>query len=220
MRFVILRFRTIAAKGRFDMRVLLSIGILLLVVSCSQKGQITVRNESAKDIEVYIEGMGYILEPNVGVTQEIDIGRKFIFGPSDKKITIEGAGECVFPFIHIIKLEDEETKSVSIEGNAGTIILCNSYTSQELPLYLIPCGSQDWGEPVEYVPPLVCTAWVVEPGCWNVKLGNFVDNSCTALYIELDICEESTLTCESGSWIANGNDPPKVNVSGYRRLNE
>ena len=65
------------------MRLLPIASLLLLLLACSQDGDVTVHNDSGPYLEVAMDGSAYLLDDGESVTKRIDIGRKFIFGPDD-----------------------------------------------------------------------------------------------------------------------------------------
>ena len=147
------------------------IALLCLFAACSQKATITVENYAGPDVEVAMEGNIYVLDDGEAVTQEINIGRKFIFGPSGKTVLVEGVGFCKLPFAREVRVEDKDSRTVTLYEDAGTVTVCN-YTGFDLPLFLSPCDAPTWGEPIDLIPPDVCAVWKVEVGCWDLKVGD------------------------------------------------
>lgn len=154
------------------MKMLPCICILLCIVACSQTADITVDNYAGPDLAVEIDGKEYLLDDGESITQEIEIGKKFIFGPDDKCIPVEGEGLCRFHFSEMVTVEDGDHKILTIYGDAGYIGICN-YTSDYLFLYLAPCAATSWGSVIDVLSPGECTPWIkVDIGCWCFKVTN------------------------------------------------
>jgi hypothetical protein len=149
------------------MRMLLCLSACVLLVGCSQDGNVTIHNYSGPDLEVDLDGATYLLDDGETVTKQVHIGRKFIFGPDDRAVAIRGIGYCKLPFEEIVFVGDGGTVLYTVFGDAGYIDICNE-TGYTVELYLSWSGDPSWGDPVELVPDGYCTLWMLEEGYWDM----------------------------------------------------
>jgi hypothetical protein len=138
-----------------------------LLIGCSTEGDLTIHNDSGPYLEVRVDGAAFLLDDGETVTKRIDLGRKFLFGPDEKAVSIRGEGECKLPFNDMVLVNDERTVLYTVFGDAGYIDICNQ-TGYTIELYLSPCADASWGEPLELVPDGYCTYWMLERGCWDM----------------------------------------------------
>jgi hypothetical protein len=149
------------------MRPLLYLCACLLLAGCSTEGDITIHNDSGPQLFVTVDGTTFCMDDGEIVTKRIDLGRKFIFGPDDRVVTVRGEGYCKLPFEDFVTIEEDRNVVYSIFGDAGYIDICN-LTGYTLELYLSSCADGSWGEPLELVPDGRCTTWMLEEGCWDM----------------------------------------------------
>ena len=146
--------------------------------ACAQEGNVTVQNEAGPDLLVLMDGSSYLLDDGEAVTKEIKIGRKFIFGPDDKLIFVEGEGECKWPYSIGVTVKNDGNEFVTILGDAGYIDICNT-SGYTLDLYLVTCSNPSWDDPIDVIPDGWCSTWQVEDGCWDLLVdataGSFTD---------------------------------------------
>jgi len=140
---------------------------VVLVAGCSQEGSVTVHNQSGPDLEVRVDGARYFLGDGQVATKQVDIGRKFLFGPDDRAVVVSGEGYCKWPFDDVVPVTDERNTLVELYGDAGYFDICN-VSGYTLELYLSPCESPTWGDALELVPGGYCTTWMVGQGCWDM----------------------------------------------------
>ena len=140
---------------------------VLFLLGCSQDGSITVHNQSGSSLELYMDGSSYHLYDGEVVTKPVEIGRKFIFGPDDRAVAVAGEGECKWPFEDVVVVVDNRSTVLDVYGDAGYFDICN-VSGHALELYLSPCSSDDWGEPLELIRDGYCSTWMVEEGCWDM----------------------------------------------------
>jgi hypothetical protein len=107
--------------------------------SCSQKGTVEVTNRSGEALSGAIDGDHFTIGSGGTVSEEIDIGTKFIFGPDEKTITVTGGGLCVLPFSQRVSLKDEDIAVMDVYSDAGLITVEN-YTGGNLYVYLESAG--------------------------------------------------------------------------------
>jgi hypothetical protein len=212
------------------MKALPIICLLVFIVACSQEAEITVENCSGPDLEVEIDGAGYILDDGKSVTQEIDIGKKFVFGPDDKCVPVEGEGLCKFHFSERVTVEDGDHTILTVYGDAGYIRIYNN-TNDALYLYLVTCDSPSWGLPVDDIFPGNYSSWKVEVGCWCFRVQNsgslehcgIIVTSCS---VETHIINQQRLQNEGGgSKTLSGYEPAsdaarKEEVDGRRIIDQ
>ncbi len=149
------------------MKWLLCFCSLLLIVGCSQEGDLTVTNESGPDLEITVHGNSYLLDDGETLVKTVDLGRQFIFGPEEELVSVAGEGYCKWDFYELIAMEDEMNALFTVYGDAGYFDICNT-TGYAFELYLSPCWAEDWGDPLEIVPDGACSTWKVEDGCWDI----------------------------------------------------
>jgi hypothetical protein len=203
---------------------------VVLIVACSQKGKLTVENDTGGVLEVTVDEQDLILTDGESGTREVDIGVKFIFGPDDTDISVEGLGDCKLPFKHMVNVAKDETKRVVVTGDAGMVRVCNQ-TLEDLPLYLVTCNEASWGAPVTIVRFDDCTSWLVEAGCWSLKLGDFVEPY-TVEDIDIAICDVFRITFPEAK-VERGDaeiardpgaarlfEPLRVRPDGFRRRSD
>lgn len=194
------------------MKVLPFVCLLAFTAACTQEAEIMVENRSGPDLEVEIDGAGYILDDNESVTQEIDIGKKFIFGPDDKCVLVEGEGFCKFHFSERMTVEDGDRTILTVYGDAGYVRIYNN-TYDKLYLYLVPCESPTWGAPVDAIFPGNYSVWKVEVGCWCFRVENagsleYCGINVTACSVETHTINQQQLLNEGGgSKILSGDEP-------------
>ena len=149
------------------MRPLLYACACLLLIGCSTEGDLSIHNDSGPDLEVTVDGSTYLLDDGEVVTKRIELGRKFIFGPDDKVVSVRGDGYCKLPFHDFVVVDEDRNIVFSVFGDAGYIDICNE-TGYTLELYLSSCSAESWGEALELVPDGWCTMWMLEEGCWDM----------------------------------------------------
>ncbi len=141
---------------------------LLAFVSCEQKATVEVMNSSGEPVTGTIDGNGYTAAAGQTVSQEITIGHKFIFGTSEKTITVTGEGWCSLPFSKSVDIQNDAVASVAALNNAGMVYVENSsvYTADVI---IQSCDGDLWGTGM-----IGSGYWVM----WSVPAG------CVYIYIE------------------------------------
>jgi hypothetical protein len=140
---------------------------LLMIVGCTQEGDLSVTNESGPDLEIALDGSMYLLDDGETLVKTINLGREFIFGPEEELVSVAGEGYCKWDFYELIAMEDQMNSQFTVYGDAGYFDICNE-TGFAFELYLSPCWAEDWGDPLEIVRDGDCTTWKVEDGCWDM----------------------------------------------------
>jgi hypothetical protein len=153
----------------------------VMAAGCSQEGSVTVHNRSGPDLNVRVDGASFYLDDGEVVTKPVDIGRKFIFGPDDRAVAVSGEGYCKWPFDDVVAVTDGRNTLIEVYGDAGYFDICN-VSGHTLELYLSPCESPTWGDPLEMISDGYCTTWMVEEGCWDMLLVSIAGE-----YEELDV---------------------------------
>ena len=189
-------------------RYLLILLSLLLLPSCSQKAALTVQNNTSRNLDVTVDGEDYLLAGGEEATKEVDIGTRFIFGPNAKDVTVEGWGDCKLPFTEVITVKNDEAQTLPVDADAGLVRVTNLVSFEPEPLYVFfaPCGEGNWGEPLDSLPSGESAWYVVAVGCWNVRLGDFLDPLIRDS-LDVTLCGEIQVTFPEGTV---GRIPPDV----------
>ena len=170
----------------------------LLLFGCSTEGDLSIHNDSGPDLEVAVDGSTFLLDDGEVVTKRIELGRKFIFGPDDKVVSVRGEGYCKLPFDDFVVIDEDRNVVYSVFGDAGYIDICNQ-TGYTLELYLSWCSDGSWGEPLELVPDGWCTMWMLEDGCWDM-LAVTVQGDIEEYNIFISQCETEVYDLVSASF--------------------
>jgi len=186
--------------------------LALLITACSQEGRMTVVNESGPDLELWIEDSFYILDDGQSVTEDVDIGRKFIFGPDEKVVLIEGEGYCKWPFVQTVKVDNDAHKLIRIQGDAGFVDVCNE-TGELVQLYLVPCDWPTWDYAIDNIRDGRCSSWQVEYGCWDLLVEG-TSGAFEELGIWINPCATALYTISAPALVSKGMPPRGVSAEG------
>ena len=188
---------------------------VMTVFSCSQKATVEVENLSGATLSGTIDGQYYSIDPGETASEEIEIGRKFIFGTDEKTITVTGEGWCVLRFSQRETVKNEDVVSLSVDSDAGVITVEN-YTPYSADVYIESCSGLAWGSGTVYS--YYSSSWSVPVGCYYIEIwvGGYFYLSDSDY---LEPCTEITYslyTTQSGrlSVSKRQGDEEKVDLSG------
>ncbi|MCX5752796.1 MAG: hypothetical protein NTW97_04010 [Candidatus Krumholzibacteria bacterium] len=140
--------------------------VVIAAFSCSQKATIEVMNLSGGELRGSIDGNRYSLDPGGMLSEEIEIGHKFIFGTDERAITVTGEGSCVLWFSESVHVEDEDIVPVHAYNNAG-LITVNNYAPYYAEVYIESCTGEAWGE--GEVSSGYSVTWSGPTGCYYIE---------------------------------------------------
>jgi hypothetical protein len=176
------------------MRCLPLIFLLILVVSCTQEGTLTVQNEAGPDLYVAVDGSSWILDDGASASTVIDVGRKFIFGPTEKLVIVDTEGPCKWPSSEVVPIRNREPAHLTVFADAGLIDVCND-TGASMTLYLVDCSSNTWGRSIDVIADGFCSLWQVDIGCWDLRVET-ADGVYEEFGIGVQPCDELVYTIE------------------------
>jgi len=148
--------------------------VALVMVGCSQDGDLKVYNETSSYVSFTL---------NNGEEIELDYSEYFtkswslassIFGNEEKDIDVNYTGDYVFSDDTTVTVEAGKTKKLRIYPDAGIASIWNNSSSFYIEeLYLSPSSSSNWGDnliPYTSIDPGETDDWKVSEGYWDVQL--------------------------------------------------
>jgi len=166
--------------------------LALLLIGCTDDGELTVENKSSDDVWFDINnGTEITLNAGEDYEKSWELAAD-IFGVEEKDVEIDYSGYHVFTGDIEFSIEAGESKKFEIYADGGAITIWNnSDTFYIEEVYISESSDQYWGDNQisSDIGPGDTVTWTVSPGFWDIQLVDDWGDVFEAMneYIELDV---------------------------------
>lgn len=144
--------------------------VMLGLIACTEKGSLIVKNETARDAWITVDGSNTTLVSGAQYDRNWDLNSS-IFGSEEKDVEVVYSGYHVFSDTTKLKIKAGSTKNYEIDASGGCIQLNNTSTSLTIiEVYISPSEDDFWGDNdlAGTVAAGQSVAWTVSQGNWDI----------------------------------------------------
>ena len=181
----------------------------LLLCSCIVQGELRVRNRSTTDIDVSFDYDNEVILPNE------DLSR---FYNSDTTVHVEYDGLYVFKGYSDVYVELGSREVINIVSDGGAIQVVNNSPHTIDHVYLATQSATSWGSDdlIGNIPPGGSAIWTSNPGIWDIKIVNNLDQSFYSYNHDVDMDTTETYLFEEGKNTSDQKAGSGIEPTGAR----